>query len=114
MNSPFARYSGLANRVVLVTGGAIGIGASIVAHFVEQAARVAVLDVGRDAGEAPAAALARHGPDDPLFVAVDLGDIVALRTAISLALSQFGPIGVLVNNAANDCRRDMDSVSVAM
>jgi len=113
MKSSYARYPSLANRVVLVTGGATGIGASIVAHFVDQAAKVAFLDVDRDAGEALASTLAGHGPGDPLFVAVDLCDIVALQTAIERVRSHFGPIGVLVNNAANDHRHDMDSVSVA-
>lgn len=113
MKSSYARYPSLANRVVLVTGGATGIGASIVAHFVDQAAKVAFLDVDRDAGEALASTLAGHGPGDPLFVAVDLCDIVALQTAIERVRSHLGPIGVLVNNAANDRRHDMDSVSVA-
>lgn len=113
MESSFARYPSLANRVVLVTGGASGIGASIVAHFVGQAAKVGFLDVDRDAGEALASTLAGHGPDDPLFVAVDLCDIVALQTAIERVRSHFGLIGVLVNNAADDRRHDTDSVSVA-
>ena len=114
MKSSFARYPSLAHRVVLVTGGASGIGASIVAHFVEQAAKVAFLDVDRGSGEALASKLAGHGPDDPLFVAVDLCDIVALQTAIERVRSHFGPIGVLVNNAANDHRHDMDGVTAAI
>jgi NAD(P)-dependent dehydrogenase (short-subunit alcohol dehydrogenase family) len=112
MISPFARYPSLANRVVLVTGGASGIGASIVAHFVAQAAKVAFLDLDQDAGDALASTLAGHGPADPLFIAGDLCDIVALQMAIGRVRSHFGPIGVLVNNAANDRRHDMDSVSV--
>lgn len=109
----FARYPSLANRVVLVTGGASGIGASIVAHFVEQGAKVGFLDVDRTAGEALASTLAGHGPDGPLFVAVDLCDIVALQAAIERVRSHFGPIGVLVNNAADDRRHDTESVTVA-
>jgi D-xylose 1-dehydrogenase len=112
VKSSFARYPSLANRVVLVTGGATGIGASIVAHFVAQAAKVAFLDLDQDAGDALASTLAGHGPADPLFIAGDLCDIVALQTAIGRVRSHFGPIGVLVNNAANDRRHDMDSVSV--
>jgi NAD(P)-dependent dehydrogenase (short-subunit alcohol dehydrogenase family) len=114
MTSPFARYPSLADRVVFVTGGASGIGASIVAHFVAQAAKVAFLDIDQGAGDELVASLVGHAAHDPLFIAGDLCDIAALQAAIERVRSHFGPIGVLVNNAANDHRHDMDSVSVAM
>ena len=41
----FARYPDLENKSVMVTGGASGIGASLVEHFVEQNAKVAFLDI---------------------------------------------------------------------
>jgi NAD(P)-dependent dehydrogenase (short-subunit alcohol dehydrogenase family) len=113
MKSSYARYPSLADRVVLVTGGATGIGASIVAHFVEQAAKVAFVDLDQDSGNALASTLAGYGSHPPLFVACDLCDIAALQAAIERVRSHFGPIGVLVNNAANDRRHDMDGVSVA-
>jgi NAD(P)-dependent dehydrogenase (short-subunit alcohol dehydrogenase family) len=113
MTSTYARYPSLADRVVLITGGATGIGASIVEHFVAQAAKVAFLDLDQDAGDALVSTLAGRGPHAPLFVACDLCDIAALQAAIERVRSHFGPISVLVNNAANDQRHDMDSVSVA-
>ncbi len=113
MPPPCARYPSLADRVVLVTGGASGIGASIVEHFVAQGARVAFLDLDQDRGAALAAALAGRDAHDPLFVACDLCDIAALQAAIARVRAHFGPIAVLVNNAANDLRHDMDTVSVA-
>jgi NAD(P)-dependent dehydrogenase (short-subunit alcohol dehydrogenase family) len=45
-------YAGLAGRVVLITGGASGIGAAFVRAFAAQQARVAFLDIDADAGEA--------------------------------------------------------------
>ena len=53
MASPYdsARYASLRDRTVLVTGGASGIGAEIVAAFAAQGARVAFLDVAAEAGE---------------------------------------------------------------
>ena len=45
-------YAGLAGRVVLITGGASGIGAAFVRAFAAQKARVAFLDLDKDAGEA--------------------------------------------------------------
>ena len=49
MDDTFARYPSLAGKVVLVTGGGSGIGASIVEHFCAQQAQVAFLDID-DAG----------------------------------------------------------------
>jgi NAD(P)-dependent dehydrogenase (short-subunit alcohol dehydrogenase family) len=43
-------YAGLADRVVLITGGASGIGAAFVRAFAAQRARVAFLDIDTDAG----------------------------------------------------------------
>ena len=43
MNNDFARYPSLRDRVVLVTGGASGIGAAQVMHFAAQGARIGAL-----------------------------------------------------------------------
>jgi NAD(P)-dependent dehydrogenase (short-subunit alcohol dehydrogenase family) len=110
--TPYARYPSLADRVVVITGGASGIGASLVMHFAEQDARVAFLDIDIDAGGSLASALAGHVRHAPLFVGCDLSDISALQAAIEKVRLHFGPVNVLVNNAANDRRHDLDSVSV--
>ena len=113
MTPRYANYPSLADRVVLVTGGATGIGASIVAHFVEQDAKVAFVDLDREAGADLVSALTGRARHVPFFIVCDLCDIAALRAAIDRVRSHFGPVGVLVNNAANDQRHDMDAVSVA-
>lgn len=106
----FAKYPSLAGRVVLVTGGASGIGADVVRAFAANDARVAFLDIQREAGEALAAALggAAHAP---LFLPCDLSDIAALRAAIETVRERLGPVAVLVNNAANDDRHAVDDVT---
>ncbi|WP_321840739.1 SDR family NAD(P)-dependent oxidoreductase [Paraburkholderia bannensis] len=106
----YARYPSLADRVVLITGGATGIGASFVEHFAAQGARVAFFDIDATAGEALADELgdSRH---KPLFAAVDLTDIAALRAAIADVKAALGPIEVLVNNAANDKRHTLADVT---
>ena len=43
--SKYATYPSLKNRVVLITGGATGIGESLVTHFARQGSRVAFLDI---------------------------------------------------------------------
>jgi NAD(P)-dependent dehydrogenase (short-subunit alcohol dehydrogenase family) len=112
MMASYARYPSLVDRVVVVTGGASGIGASIVTHFAEQDAKVAFVDIDIDAGRELASALERCVRHAPLFIGCDLTDISALQAAIERIRLHFGPIGVLVNNAADDRRHDLDSVSV--
>ncbi|NBS02901.1 MAG: SDR family NAD(P)-dependent oxidoreductase, partial [Rhizobiales bacterium] len=48
MSNP-ARYPDLEGQTVVVTGGASGIGSSIVSHFAAQGAKVAALDIDRSA-----------------------------------------------------------------
>ncbi|TDQ76151.1 SDR family NAD(P)-dependent oxidoreductase [Paraburkholderia silvatlantica] len=106
----YARYPSLADRVVLVTGGATGIGASFVEHFAAQGARVAFFDIDASAGQALADELSdsRH---KPLFADVDLTDIPALRAAIADVKAALGPVQALVNNAANDKRHTLAEVT---
>jgi NAD(P)-dependent dehydrogenase (short-subunit alcohol dehydrogenase family) len=112
MTTLYARYPSLADRVVLVTGGASGIGASVVVHFAEQDAKVAFLDVDIDRGNELASSLAGRMRHAPLFLGCDLCDIRALQAAVERVRLHFGPVNVLVNNAANDRRHDLESVSV--
>src|SRR5262245_66640192 len=101
--SAFASYPSLIDRTVLVTGGATGIGASLVEHFVAAGACVGFIDIETEAGTALASRLsgARHASR---FVDADLTDTGAIEQAIAVVRSQSGPIGVLYNNAANDRR----------
>jgi NAD(P)-dependent dehydrogenase (short-subunit alcohol dehydrogenase family) len=111
MTDNLARYPSLAQRTILVTGGASGIGAAIVEAFCEQGARVAFLD--RD--ETAATALVKRlGAAAPLFLSCDLTDIAALRQAISRVAAERGPITVLVNNAARDDRHTIEEVTPEM
>jgi NAD(P)-dependent dehydrogenase (short-subunit alcohol dehydrogenase family) len=113
MNPRFAAYPSLRDRTVFVTGGASGIGASLVRHFAAQGARVAFVDIADDAATALVAEIAAHGHPPPFFQHCDLRDIAALRAAIAAAAARLGPITVLVNNAAHDDRHRMDDVTVA-
>jgi NAD(P)-dependent dehydrogenase (short-subunit alcohol dehydrogenase family) len=112
-NAAFARYPSLQDRVVLITGGATGIGASMVEHFAGQGARVAFLDLDSTAGTAHAAAVARVSPHPPLFVPCDVCDISALQSAIAQVCDRLGAVRVLVNNAANDQRHAIDDVTAS-
>jgi NAD(P)-dependent dehydrogenase (short-subunit alcohol dehydrogenase family) len=106
-------YSGLAGRVVLITGGASGIGAAFVRAFAAQKARVAFLDIDADAGAALVRDVASACGAAPLFVPCDLLDIDALRRAIADIHTALGNVAVLVNNAANDQRQVLSEVTPA-
>ena len=107
----FASYPSLRDRVVIVTGGASGIGESIVEAFVLQHARVAFLDVQQKAGEAVVARLATVGTWAPFFVRCDLTKIDALQAAIGQIVEASGRVDVLVNNAGNDARHTIEEVT---
>jgi len=106
-----AKYPTLDARVVLITGGASGIGASLVEHFCDQGSRVAFLDIRSDLADALAADLAARGLPRPWYRECDLRDIDSLRAAIAEAGRALGPIRVLVNNAANDDHHTLDQVT---
>jgi NAD(P)-dependent dehydrogenase (short-subunit alcohol dehydrogenase family) len=76
-----AIYSDLAGKVVLVTGGAAGIGAAIVRRFAEQKSKVVFFDIKVDEGQRLARELSDHGLAAH-FQRVDLTDIPALRAGV--------------------------------
>jgi NAD(P)-dependent dehydrogenase (short-subunit alcohol dehydrogenase family) len=99
----FASYPSLVGRTVLVTGGATGIGATLVEQFALQGARVGYIDIDGASGRALQARLA-SAPTPPFFVEGDLTDGAVLVAAIDAIRGRLGPIGALLNNAANDER----------
>jgi NAD(P)-dependent dehydrogenase (short-subunit alcohol dehydrogenase family) len=110
-NRGFARYPSLEERAVLVTGGATGIGASVVEHFARQGSRVAFLDVQTEAGERLAEDLAIEGFPRPLFLPCDLTDVTTLSSRVAEVIQRLGTVDVLVNNAANDQRHTIEEVT---
>lgn len=105
-------YPSLANKVVFITGGATGIGASLVEAFCRQRSTVVFVDIQDE----PAQALIERisNTEDaavPHYFHCDLLQIDSLRSAIQTVSDHLGPIGVLINNAANDARHDFRTVS---
>jgi NAD(P)-dependent dehydrogenase (short-subunit alcohol dehydrogenase family) len=94
-------YPSLDGRRVLVTGGASGIGAEMARGFARNRAQVTVLDIDREAG---AKLAEEHGMR---FVECDLRDVGALRAAVA----DVGPVTVLVNNAADDQRDELEEIT---
>jgi 3-oxoacyl-[acyl-carrier protein] reductase len=83
------------NKVVMVTGGAAGIGRVTAESFAKEGARIAICDVNPAAGEAAAKAL---GPEAS-FQQVDVASNAAVSGWIEGVLDKYGQIDVLVNNA---------------
>ena len=104
-----AIYPSLRDRTVVVTGGGSGIGESIVRHFVAQGSKVGFLDINREASEALVAELAPQGT--VRFEHCDLRDIAALRASIANIRAAYGPVTILVNNAAHDERHKLEDVT---
>lgn len=111
--SEMARYPSLAGQVVFISGGASGIGEGLVRAFAAQGAQVAFVDIAEAAGHALQVELqaAAPGTGGCLFQACDVTDTATLRAAIGQARETLGPIGVLVNNAANDARHRLEDLS---
>jgi NAD(P)-dependent dehydrogenase (short-subunit alcohol dehydrogenase family) len=107
----FAVYPSLRDRVVLVTGGASGIGEAIVESFAKQHARVAFIDLQKEAGEGLVQRLSAAGYPSPIFYPCDLTDVPGLQEKVSKIVSDFGSVDVLVNNAGNDTRHSIEEVT---
>ena len=110
MQSP--NYPDLRDQVILVTGGASGIGAAHVAAFAAAGARVRFVDIQAQQGEALARDLCAVG-HDVRFLPCDLLDLEQLRSAIKQIDAEDGPIFGLVNNAAVDQRHGFMDITAA-
>lgn len=93
---------GSPERVVMVTGGAGGIGAVLVQAFAAAGASVIAVDLPSEqaAGKQIAEESTGKGPGRVLFVGADITDPVEIGAAVKLAEDTFGGLDVLVNNAA--------------
>jgi 3-oxoacyl-[acyl-carrier protein] reductase len=83
------------NKVVMVTGGAAGIGLFTAENFAKEGARIAICDVNSEAGEDAAKAL---GPEAS-FEKVDVADSASVSSWVEGVFEKYGQIDVLVNNA---------------
>jgi len=107
----FSKFTGLDSASVLVTGGATGIGCAIVENFVCQGSRVVFLDINADAAAKLVAQLGPGVKISPEFVYADLKDLHSLKGTIASIQQRAGPIRILVNNAANDDRHEMEEIT---
>jgi NAD(P)-dependent dehydrogenase (short-subunit alcohol dehydrogenase family) len=107
----FTKYESLRDRVVLITGGASGIGEEFVKAFADNGARVAFFDLNDEAGQALTKTLAASARHTPLFLRCDVTRTDDLKTMIAEARQKLGPASALINNAANDQRQIFTDVT---
>jgi D-xylose 1-dehydrogenase len=107
----FALYPSLKDRTVLVTGGATGIGESLVRQFACQSSQVVFFDIQDEPGRKLADELGGEGWLKPEYLHCDLTDVSALQAAVAQVLAAHGTVDVLVNNAANDQRHKIEDVT---
>jgi D-xylose 1-dehydrogenase len=102
-----AKYLDLAGKVVLLTGGANGIGAATVRAFAQQGAKVEFCDV-----DVKAARTLERDLSSVNFSQVDLTNERQIIGWIAAAAKRNGRIDVLVNNAAIDPRIPLETLTV--
>ena len=108
-----AKYQDLENKRVFITGGGSGIGASIVEHFLQQGSKVAFLDKEKNLGVELVKNLGNL-KNTLVFKHCDVTNVKELKSNINQIREELGLISVLVNNAANDERHSIDSVTEEM
>lgn len=106
----YATYPDLAGKRVLITGGGTGIGAGIVDAFVKQGAKVFFIDIAVDASKQLEDSL-KGASHPPVFFQCDLTDLDALSKVIAQIERDHGAIEILINNAANDNRHQVQDVT---
>ena len=85
----------ISNRVMIVTGGASGLGQATVEGFVEAGARAAIFDLNEEAGRELAARLKGAA----IFCRVDVADEASVEAGISETLKAFSAIHLCMNCA---------------
>ncbi len=108
--SAFATYPSLAGMPVVISGGASGIGETLVREFAAQGAKVGFVDIAHSMGEKLEAELTEAGRT-AAFTHCDITDIAAWKDAIAGFADRHGPALALLNNAANDQRHAWNEVT---
>lgn len=88
--------SRLKNKVVLITGGARGIGAATARRIAAEGGKLVLTDVDQQPLDELAAEL---GPEVVLAVVADVTDLAAMEAAVAAGVEKFGGIDVVVANA---------------
>ena len=106
--------SDLTDQVALITGGAGAIGRAIGEGLVKVGARIVLVDIDEDRlAQFEQELIATYGHGCVLCVVADVSDSRQVKQAFELAMSHFGRLDILVNNAAVTQIKAVDTLSDA-
>jgi NAD(P)-dependent dehydrogenase (short-subunit alcohol dehydrogenase family) len=101
----------LDGKVALISGGARGMGAEEARIFAREGAKVVIGDISEDDGKAVEAQIAEAG-GQALFIRLDVTQEADWAKAVDQAVSSFGKLDVLVNNAGISSRAFTDDTAI--
>jgi 3alpha(or 20beta)-hydroxysteroid dehydrogenase len=101
----------LSGKVALISGSARGIGAACAAALADQGARIVITDLLVGPGEATAAALRAAG-HEAIFHSHDVTDASSWDAAVAAAVSKFGRLDIVVNNAGITLAKTIEDISL--
>jgi len=108
----YATYPDLKGKRVVITGGGSGIGGELTTAFAGQGARVFFLDIAEQASRELEATLGAS-PIAPKFINCDLTNLDELKAVFARIQEEAGGVDILLNNAANDDRHEIEDVTPA-
>ena len=85
-------------KVAVVTGGAMGIGQAIALAFAHKGARLAILDINKEAAEETCTQVRKAG-SQCLVCEMDVSQDKSVDVAVAKTVSELGQIDILINNA---------------
>lgn len=102
-------FPDLRRASVLITEGGLGIGASLTESFLDQGAKVTV--VQRSNATEFSELMTRRADNKPHFIRCDLTDLDAIDAAVTAATTANGPLSVLINHASDYIRFEKDKIT---
>ena len=106
-----AEYFDLKGKRALVSGGASGIGSSIVEHLCEQGVEVYFFDVDKKEAQKTIYRIKKKKFKIPTFIECNIKKIQKYKTSILNIIKKKGQIDILVNNASNDQRHSLEEIT---
>ena len=104
-------YFDLKKKRALVSGGASGIGSSIVEHLCEQGVEVYFFDINKKLAQKTLKRIKKKNIKIPTFIECNIKNIKKYKSSILKIIKKNGPIDILVNNASNDQRHSLEEIT---
>ena len=92
-------WTNLEGKVVIITGGAAGIGLAVAKGFIEVGAKVMIADFAEEIGQKAATEATKFGIGEAAFARCDVSSKADVDSVIAQTLEKWGAVDVLVNNA---------------